>query len=273
MFVKELIQYCRRCVREDLVTVYAAQASFYIIIAIVPFIMLLLSAVQFILPLDFAKVCTAVNRLLPASMHNYADGIIGEIFIKSGSILSFSAIALLWTASRGAAAVARGVRKVYRVPDERGFFKIVLHSTLHTVVFIGMILLTLIILVFGEGLIDVLSRHFILLEGLFSILEKLRFLIFLVLFCFFFALVYRSFSGRKVRFLSQLPGAAFSALGWIIFSAGYSIYIENFSNYSYVYGSLAAVVLMMLWLYFCMIIFLFGAELNVLLSARTTERT
>ncbi len=276
IFLKERIDrvvgFFRRCVSEDLITVYAAQASFYIIIASVPFLMLLLAVLQFFLPLDFSRVLDAINALIPPNLRSLAYRALSELFVKSGSILSLSAVTALWTASRGAAAVSRGIRHIYRTSDERGFIKNVLWSALYTIVFIGMLLLTLIMLVFGPTITGFLSEHLVLLQGLFSLFEQLRAVVFLVFFCLFFAFVYRSLAGRKVSFVKQLPGAAFSALGWTVFSLGYSIYIENYSNYSYIYGSLAAIVLMMLWLYFCMIIFLFGAEINVLLSRKGNDR-
>ncbi|MBQ8637226.1 MAG: YihY/virulence factor BrkB family protein [Clostridia bacterium] len=266
--INSIVAFFRRCVGEDLITVYAAQASFYIIIASVPFLMLLLAAMQFFLPVDFEKIMGIINTFLPQNLRGLAYRALSELFVKSGSILSLSAITALWTASRGAAAVSRGIRHVYRTSDDRGFVKSVLWSALYTVIFIGMLLITLVILVFGPTITEFLSEHFLLLSGVFALFDKLRAIVFLVVFCLFFALVYRFLSGKNVAFSKQLPGAAFSALGWVIFSLGFSIYIENFSNYSYIYGSLAAIVLMMLWLYFCMIIFLFGAEINVLLSGK-----
>ncbi|MBS7298491.1 MAG: YihY/virulence factor BrkB family protein [Eubacteriales bacterium] len=266
--ITAIISFFRKCMKEDLITVYAAQASFYIIIATVPFLMLLLSAMQFFLPLDFGSLITAIKTVLPPNIHELAYRILSELFVKSGSFLSFSAITLLWTASRGVLAVSRGVRHVYHTSETVGFIKNVLRSALYTVIFIAMLIVTLVILVFGPTITDFLSGHFILFAGILSLIERLRAIVFLVVFCLFFALVYRSQSGRKIPFVKHLPGAAFSALGWTVFSLGYSVYIETFSNYSYIYGSLAAIVLMMLWLYFCMIIFLFGAEINVLLSKK-----
>ena len=71
---------------------------------------------------------------------------------------------------------------------------------------------------------------------------------------------------RKTRVIRELPGAIISAAGWILFSYAYSFYIDNMSNFSYMYGSLTAIVLCMLWLYFCMYIMFVGAEINVVLQ-------
>ena len=82
----------------------------------------------------------------------------------------------------------------------------------------------------------------------------------------FFMVIYCFFPKRKVTFLNQFPGAIFATAGWFLFSFVYSIYITYFSNFSYTYGSLAAIVLIMLWLYICMTITLLGAEINVFLE-------
>lgn len=260
-----------RCINKHSITVYAAQASFYIAIATVPFLMLLLSIAQFLLPLNFENVSAALNVFLPKNLHDIAYRILSELFTKSRGILSISLIAALWTSSRGAAAIERGVRLIYHGGKRKGFIRATLYSALHTVVFIAMLLVTLIILVFGPVIVDFLSSHFTVLKGIFDLIESLRSIVLLVVLCFFFALVYRSFSGKKVRFRTHLPGAVFSSLGWVIFSLIYAFYIENFSNYSYIYGSLTAIVLSLLWLYFCMIIFLLGAEINVLIAQMTKK--
>lgn len=72
----------------------------------------------------------------------------------------------------------------------------------------------------------------------------------------------RSFLSRRLSVKSQTPGAAFAAVGWALFSTAFSIYFRYFKNFTVTYGSLAAVILMMLWLYFCICILFMGAEIN-----------
>ena len=271
--VVTLIKEMTERVKEDSVFVYAAQASFYVIIASVPFIMLLLSITQFVVPLSYNEVIRAVNAIMPERLHGFADGIINELLIKStGSVISLTAITSLWPASRGVAAVSRGVRKVYQSTDKIGFFKTIFLSLLHTVAFMGMLLLSLVVMVFGQFILDFFAGKFVIFNDLIRLVGHVRTVIAFLIFCVFFAFVYRSFSGIKIRLIHQLPGAAFTTLGWIIFSSFFSVYIERFSNYSYIYGSLAAIVLIMLWLYSCMIIFLFGAEINVMFLDRYAKR-
>lgn len=255
-------------INDDSITVYAAQASFYVMIATIPFIMLLLSLAQFIVPISYDEVMSAVYTVLPPMLHKLAAEVIGELYSKSaGSVISISAITALWPASRGVAAVERGVKRVYRSGDAQGLVRSIAGDIVQTALFIGMLLLALVALVFGTSIIKMLELRYLTLMHLFATLQKLTNVMIFAVFCLFFAFVYRSFGGGGRKFKNQLAGAVFSTLGWVVFSFVYSVYIENFSNYSYVYGSLAAIVLMMLWLYSCMIIFLLGAELNVAIAA------
>ena len=79
-------------------------------------------------------------------------------------------------------------------------------------------------------------------------------------------LAYRGFSKVGICFRHHFLGAAFSAVGWLVYSWIFSLYIEHFANYSLIYGGLAAIVVFMLWLYMCMQILLIGAEINAYLS-------
>lgn len=267
MKIKDYLADIIERIDSDSVTVYAAQASFYVIIASIPFFMLLLSLAQYIVPIGYDEVIAAVNAIMPVTLHNFVDSVIGELYMKSaGSVISLSAVTALWPASRGVAAVARGVRRVYRTPEPNGFVRGIISSLIQTVIFVGMLLLSLVVLVFGGSIVRVISARYTALAGVFDGLQRMSGVVMLLVFCFFFAFVYSSFSGKLGRLKNQFAGAAFSTIGWIVSSSVFSIYIENYSNYSYVYGSLAAIVLIMLWLYICMIIFLLGAELNVIIA-------
>ena len=102
--------------------------------------------------------------------------------------------------------------------------------------------------------------------GIIETLIPLRSLIVLAVLVVFFALIYFVFPHRPMKFFPQLPGAILAAAGWIGFSSAYSLYLEHFCGRSGLYGSLTAVVVTMLWLYFSMCIVFFGAALNALLE-------
>lgn len=263
----ELIKRAVQRINDDSVTVYAAQASFYVIIAAVPFVMLLLSLAQLMVRLDYERVVTAVNSILPLQLHELADTVVAELFMKfSGTVVPVTALTAIWPASRGMAAIERGVRRVYRTEKLRGAVFGIVRSVMYTAAFMGMLLVSLVALVFGGSILNLLAVRLTFITGILHFADNIRGVLVFPVLCAFFAFVYRSFAPRGVKYKKQIPGAVLATAGWMIFSYIYSVYIENFSNYSYVYGSLTAIVLMMLWLYGCMIIFLVGAELNALLT-------
>ena len=96
-------------------------------------------------------------------------------------------------------------------------------------------------------------------------LVNLRFVLLLCLQTGIFVAMYMVLPNGQTRFWDALPGALLASSGWLVFSDLYSVYVEHFAHLSNVYGSVYAVALSMLWLYFCMAIVLYGGVLNKLL--------
>ena len=78
----------------------------------------------------------------------------------------------------------------------------------------------------------------------------------------FFLLIYKFLPNRRTKLKRQIPGAVFAAIGWMIISWIFSVYVDVFQGFSDMYGSLTTIVLIMLWMYFCLILILIGAEVN-----------
>lgn len=259
---------------QDKLTVYAAQASFFIVISAIPFLMLLLSLSRYLIPFDSSELLNMAESILPKSIMRYIADIAEEVLESSAlPIVSVTALTTLWSASRGVNAVGSGIRGVYGVSNSRNFLYDILRSLFYTVAFIAILLVSLVVLVFGRELSYMLSDKYAAATAVLDFLIRCRIVIFSAVLTLFFSMVYsammhggtmlvRRKSEKAMRFRDHLPGAFIAALGWMIYSFFYSLYLKYFPSASYIYGSLAAVVLLMLWLYFCMIILLVGAEIN-----------
>jgi membrane protein len=127
-----------------------------------------------------------------------------------------------------------------------------------------MLIATMVLFVFGNRLYFWIEQRFPLLKDAALVIISVRTILGLVILILFFLVIYIVIPNRKTRIINELPGAMLCAGGWMGFSYAFSYYIDNFSNYSSMYGSLAAVVLFMLWMYFCMYLLFFGAEFNLL---------
>lgn len=249
---------------KDEMTVYAAQASFFIIIAAFPFIMLLMSLIQFIPTITKSNLLQLLIAIIPSTleMDSVIVTVIDNIYTNSPfTMLSVTAVAAIWSASRGMLSIERGLNRVFGKEKKRNYVITRLICAGYTVVFMVICILTLVLLVLGNSLQGFMLRHFPFLAEIIRYVITFRTVLFFVL-TLGFAVLYTYVPEKKQIFRKQLLGAIFSTLGWIGFSFAFSIYFTNFSNYSVMYGSLTAIVLLMLWLYFCICILFLGAEIN-----------
>ena len=253
---------------EDNITLYAAQSAFFLILSSIPFMIVLLSVIQY-----FFNVSENILDLLSHSfyrdIYDFLKGPIYE-FTKEPhiSFLSVGAITTLWSASRGFNAAEQGIKRIYEILNKKHFIINRLISLLYTLLFVVTLICALIALVFGRTIVSFLDSHISIISFDLGLTE---YVLSFILLAIFFAIFYASLSSRKIKFKNHLPGAVFSSLGWGIFSWAFSIYINTFANYSRIYGSLTTIILLMLWVYFCMIILLFGAEINMSILKRKEE--
>ncbi len=250
---------------KDEMTVYAAQVSFFIILSVFPFVMLLLTAVQMLPNVSRPQFMRLVVELMPADYKSLAFRVMNDLSLKSpATMLSVTAVTALWSAGRGMFGVARGLNRVRGGGERRWYVINRLICSGYTIVFIVVCILSLGVLVFGTMLRDVALERVPAVGAVISHIVGLRVLWLFVILMIFFLGIYAFVPDRKTRVAAQVPGALFSTAGWMVFSLAFSLYFAYIGgkNYSYMYGSLAALILMLLWLYMCICILFFGAELN-----------
>ncbi len=254
--------------KHDEVSVYASQASFFIVISFFPFIMLLLTLIQLIPSIGKADLMELMITIVPDMLDSLVISIIDDLYTKSpGAVISMTGIAALWSASRGMLGIERGLNRVYESPIRRGYVANRIICTGYTILFILSCIVSLILLVLGHSIESFVLKwlpH--VSEGIAGDILNLRSYMATGLLVLVFTGLYTVVPARKHPLKSQIPGALFSTIGWIVFSSLFSIYFNHFSNYSYMYGSLTAVVVLMLWLYICICILFIGAELNYFLE-------
>ncbi|MBR5270579.1 MAG: YihY/virulence factor BrkB family protein [Clostridia bacterium] len=259
-----------RCIKDD-VPVFAAQASFFMVFSVIPLFMLLLTLIKYFIPVDISNMSAIIYMYIPNEIASFISSIAMELFDKStiGSGSTYlSAITTLWLASKGITSLYQGLNRIYLPYKKMGYIKTRVTALFYTIVFILVIVTTLAAFGFGEKIEKLVVSTMPWTASVIELFMQTKILIFMVILTLIFASFYKFMPRTELSFLEQLPGAVASAVGWIGFSWVYSIYIKYFSRYSYVYGSLTAVVLMMLWIYICMNIFLGCAELNKTLSVR-----
>lgn len=252
--------------RDDSVSAFAAQAAFFIILSVFPFLMFLLTLLNY-LPISIEEVHVITDSLFPETVNTMLKSVIAELSIKSsGAVLSVTVIATLWSASRGMLALSKGLNAVYQHRETRNYFALRAAAAFYTLVFTLLLIATLILLVFGNQLYHFIITRIPLLEELALLIMSMRSLVTMAVLTITFLLMYLFIPNRKSKLFMELPGAILTAGGWLGFSYLFSFYIDHMGSFSYLYGSLTALAVCMLWLYFCMYILFIGAEVNMILT-------
>lgn len=252
----------------DNVGAYAAQSSFFIIVSIFPFIMLLLTLIQYT-PITKDFLLKLIADFTPSQIRNLLFQIIDEIYsTQSIALISATAIAALWASGKGVLAIMQGLNSVFGITEHRNYIVRRFIASLYTLIFLIAMVFSLVLLVFGNQLLLFVNSTVPFIGGLIESLIGRKFLIALCFLTLFFMVVYKFIPNRKTSFVKELPGALLSALGWQLFSYFYSLYVDYSKGFSTMYGSLGTLIFAMLWMYFCMYIMFFGAEFNTFLEKK-----
>lgn len=244
------------------VSLYAANACYFIVLAVFPGLLLLLGLLQYT-PLEVERLGELLFGVLPDALLESAEELILTTYDHtSGAALGLSAVTTLYSASRGVYGLISGLNGVYGVPEDRGYFYTRFISVVYTFVFLLILLLTLALHVFGTGLLSVLRRTGHPFLRFLTGFVDLRFFLLLFLQTAIFTTMFLVLPNRRNRLWDSLPGALLASSGWLVFSDLYSVYVERFAHLSNVYGSVYAVALSMLWLYCCLAIVFYGGALN-----------
>lgn len=257
-----------REIQERNIPLYAANACYFIVLAVFPALLLLLGLLRYT-PLEVERLGEMLQGVLPEALLEPAEELILLTYDNtSGAVVGISAVTVMWSASRGIYGLLTGLNAIYGVAEDRGYFYTRFISVLYTFAFLLVLLLTLALHVFGTGLLGLLQKaQHPFLRFLVDVID-FRFFLLLILQTAIFNAMFVVLPNQRNRIMDSLPGALLASIGWLVFSNLYSIYVEHFAHLSNVYGSVYAVALSMLWLYCCMSIVFYGGVLNVFLSKR-----
>jgi len=251
----------------------AAQLAFFALLSLFPFLIFLLTLIAYLpIPALTPRLLAYMSQVVPAEAMRLVQGIVVPVVARQrGSLLTASLLFSLWSASTTLSAFASLMNHAYGVTETRPYVArkpIALALTLGLSAFI---ILALALLVLGPPL----ARHVAGYVGLGPLFELVWFLVqkplVFILVSFALALLYYFAPDVQQRWHWITPGSVLAALLWITFSEGFAYYVRNFTSYNKVYGSLGAVVVLMLWLYLGALAVIIGAELNAEIDKAALE--
>lgn len=241
---------------------YAASCAYFTILAFIPLIMLILTLTKYV-GIEEQTLFHIFNELIPSNFLNDAVlGIIREVYSKSLGTITISAIFILWSAGNGFFALCKGLSAAYEVEDTNKTIKFRIRAIVSTIIFIIAIVLTLLLLVFGNSINTVLQEKFHIFNQLICFLLKGKIIISIVGLSIVFTILYEFIPKHGYPLKKQIPGAILAAIACNVISIFYAIYVEIFTGFSVMYGSLTTIVLAMMWIYACMYGVLIGGMLN-----------
>ena len=246
--------------KRDNVGAYAGQATLFIIMSVIPFLLVLTYLMRFT-PVTESVVLSAIETVAPGMVAPYLVSILDEVYNNSGKLLVAAVIIAVYSSAKAVQSLRYGLNIVYDIYETRNWFVLRLRAMLETFGMILIMILLMVMLVFGQRIQDILVQHAPIVSLVTDWILRLRFVIIFLFLIGFFAFIYKVIPNRKATFRSQLVGAVGCAAAWYVFTFGLSIYVNFFRGFS-LYGSLTTLLLMMFWLYICMYIFMVCGEVN-----------
>lgn len=253
------------------IPLHSAYTCFFLVLSLFPGLLLLLGILRYT-SLDVKDLMDLVEGFLPGSLLPTVQSLITASYRHSSkTVVTISVLGTIYSASRGMFGIRNGLDAVYTPGQRHSYLRRRGISIVYNISFLLVLLLTLVLYLAGTALLDYLWMTTSPAIMLLLQLVDLRSVLLLIMQTVLFTLMYALLPGQRNRLTQSFPGAFFAALGWMLFSQLFSIYVENFGQYTNIYGSVYALALGMLWLYFCICIFFYGAALNRYLTERRNE--
>ena len=251
---------------------YAAHACYFMVLAAFPMLLLVLSVLRYT-ALQVEDLIALLRGVVPAALMSAVQRLVISTYENtSTAVVSVSALATLWSASRSIYGLVIGLNAIYGVRENRGYLFTRSMSVLYMFLFLVVLLLTLLLQVFGQAISAALPVPDYPFFAFLADVVNSRHLLLLLLQTALFTAMYSALPNKRNPPVECLPGAVLTSVGWQTFSVVFSVYVDNFAAYANIYGSVYAVVLCMLWLYCCIFIIFLGGAFNRFLAWYRQEK-
>ncbi|TCS32610.1 membrane protein [Paucimonas lemoignei] len=273
--VAVLVKAVRNFLSHDMST-YAAGLAYHVLFSLFPFIIFLIALLSFFELSDFFNWLRDNTRaFLPPPAMEQVDRVIGELTLPQKGLLSFGAISALWLASQAIRAIITALNVAYDAKETRPAWKLYPLSILFTLGIAIMMMLAAGLLIVGPQAMQWLAQK-VGLESLFVTLWAwLRLPVALLIASLAIALIY--YVAPDVpphiphKFKLITPGSVLAVVIWVLASIGFSYYVQNFGNYNVTYGSIGAIIVLLLYLNLSAAALLYGAEINAIIEGHAAK--
>jgi membrane protein len=261
---RELLKRVWSQINKDDVFGRAAQLSYYFLLALFPLLLFLMTLLGYLAETGSeirSSLLHYLGKVMPYSALDLVHKTIDEISQeKGGGKLSFGLLAALWAASNGMTAITSTLNVAYDVEETRSWWKVRLIAIGLTVMFAIMVVLALAAVLLGDRLANFLTSIIGVGNSFWKFLQWPIVFVFLLL---TFSLIYYFAPNRpRSKWYWITPGSVIAIVLWLLVSFAFRVYLHFFNSYSVTYGSLGALIILMLWFYFTGVAILIGGEVN-----------
>lgn len=256
---------------DDMMT-HACAIAYEVLFSIFPFIIFLIALLGFLeLSSFFGWLHERAQILLPHEAMQPVNAVIDEVHQKNSGLLSFGMIMTLWASSVAMRAMMNALNVVYGVTEGRPIWIRFPLSIFYTIGIAAMLITAGILLVVGPQAMQWVA-HQVGLEQLFVILwEWLRWPVALLLMTLAIGVIYYVAPDAEQEFRFITPGATLAVIAWLAASWGFNYYMRHFGDYSAIYGSIGAAIVLLMYFFISASILLFGAEINAVIKHHSAE--
>lgn len=244
----------------------AAQIAYFMMLALFPALLFLLSLISYLPILEPGQVLESLSEALPQQSYEMVEGTVyGVLSGREGGILGFGLLAALWSGSMGVGALITTINRAYNIHPKRNIAVQKMLSIVLTLVLSGFVLLSTLLVLLGPDISHKLFQWLGLAGDSMNFWSTLRLPLVLLLNTLAISILYFFAPEAKQRYVWILPGTLTATVLWFGASQLFRLFVRNFGSYNVTYGSIAAFIILMIWLWLSGFIFLLGAEINALM--------
>ena len=261
-YANKFIKHLLFRLREDDIVGLSAQCSYFLFLSLFPFIIFLFSLLSFT-NIPQSQLMSLVFSFFPTDVANVIRTIIENVLsTRNATLLTVGALMTIWSSSSGINAVRKGLYKAYRKVDSRPIWQVIIVNLVSTIGLALMLFITIVFLVSGEVLGNQVFM-FLNISSTFEIVWNLiRILVPVITMATVFTMLYVLIPYQKVKFIEVFPGVVFTMGAWLAISMLFSYFVNNFTNYANIYGSISGIIILLVWLNLSCLFLLLGGEIN-----------
>ena len=262
-FKRCLLQLYKR-IQENETTARGAQISYFFLLSVFPFLLVLITLIEYT-PLTQQHTLEQLHLLLPDIAVAAVEQIVQEADeVHSTTLLVLGTLGIIGAANRGVLILIKSINGAYNIEESRSLFKIIPTQIFAIFSMLLIIVFTLSFLVFGRVIGEFIFQHIGLLE-LFKVLWTVfSYAVPILVILSIFTLFFLCSPNCRLQLKNVLPGAIISTMGWLIASQVFAFFVNNFGNFSRIYGSIGGFIVFMIWIYISSIAVLLGGEINAI---------